>query len=974
MTPERWQQIEQLYHTAVKHEPDQRAAFLDRACAGDKALRMEVESLLRHEGEASFMELPALEVAVKKVAEGMAADSNVSTVSVPSKSSDLSMIGQIVAHYRILEELGEGGMGVVYRALDTKLNRPVAVKFLSEDLADPAARRRFQREAQMASSLNHPHILTVYDTGEFEERQYLVTEFVDGGTLMGWAHAEKRTWRQIVELLVGVADGLAAAHQAGILHRDIKPENILVAKNGYAKLADFGLAKLAEGTQGELSQALTERGTRPGVIIGTIPYMSPEQASGNPLDARADIFSFGIVLYEMLAGRRPFKGATDLELLQTIISRPAQPLEELRADLPVGLRMAVEKALEKDPAERYQTQRDLVVDLRRALRQKTEEALLRPSVYAAARRRWSLGIAAVATLLLVAGVAGWLARRTASSDENPLANAQFTRFTDFPGSEGDAAISPDGKFVAFLSDREGPFDVWLSQVGTGRFANLTQGREDTLGAPRSVGFSGDGSEIWLGGVVPPGGIAPGRRLRLMPLMDGTPRAFLREHVVNVAWSPDGERLVYHTGDPGDPMFVADRTGANARQIFVSSITGGHNHYPVWSQDGRWIYFVTGFGATREMDLCRIAHSGGEPERLTHHNNDVVYPTPIDSRTVLYVSPAEDGSGPWLWALDVERKATRRVSFGLEKYTSLAASSDGRRLVATVSNPTASLSSVPILDRLAEERDVKLFPLPTVRALMPRFGPASLFYLSSRGAGDGLWSYQDGQAVEIWKGADGALREPPAVSPDGRRVIVLLRRQGKGHLHVLSADGAELQPLAETIDAQATACWSRDGKWIVTGGNDASGHPGLFKIPVEGGAPIRLVAGRALNPVWSPDGSLIVYAGPQSSRYVPLLAVRPDGTPVELPVIQLPVGGQATRITPERYRFLPNGKSLVYMQGQLESQQDFRLLDLATKKTRTLTHLNNSAFTRTFDITPDGKQIVFDRLRENSDIVLIDLPK
>src|SRR5438046_805620 len=240
-------------------------------------------------------------------------------------------------------------MGVEYRAVDTKLNRAVAVKFLWDEVSDTAARRRFQREAQMASSLNHPHILTVYDVGEFEGRQYLVTEFVDGGTLKTWADAQKRTWQEILELLVGVADGLAAAHQAGILHRDIKPENILVATNGYAKLADFGLAKLNEPIPDDAT-TVTEGPTRQGVIIGSIPYMSPEQASGKPLDARSDIFSFGSMLFEMLAGRRPFEGATSLELLQAIIHRPALPLSEPRPDLPVGLRMAVEKALDKDPA------------------------------------------------------------------------------------------------------------------------------------------------------------------------------------------------------------------------------------------------------------------------------------------------------------------------------------------------------------------------------------------------------------------------------------------------------------------------------------------------------------------------------------------------------------------------------------------------------------------------------------------------
>ena len=241
-------------------------------------------------------------------------------------------------------------MGAVYRAFDTKLNRAVAIKVLSGDVADAAARRRFQREAQMASSLNHPHILTVH-----------VTELVDGGTLKDWAKAEKRTWRQTVELLTDVADGLAAAHAAGMTHRDIKPANILVAKNGYAKLADFGLAKLTETTPDDVTRTPAEDLTHPGMIVGTISYMSPEQASGGPVDARSDIFSFGVVLYEVLAGRRPFTGSTDLEKLQAVIHGVTPPLAE---SVPAALRSVTEKALEKDRADRYQSMREMVVDLR----------------------------------------------------------------------------------------------------------------------------------------------------------------------------------------------------------------------------------------------------------------------------------------------------------------------------------------------------------------------------------------------------------------------------------------------------------------------------------------------------------------------------------------------------------------------------------------------------------------------------------
>ena len=306
MTPERYQRLMALFEAACERGVDDRAAFLDQACSGDFALRRDVEELLAADRKSrGLLEKPLAALA--------------STVT-----------GTQIGPYRIEAKLGEGGMGMVFRALDTKLNRPVAVKFLSDDLADAAARRRFQREAQMASSLNHPHILTVYDAGELEGRQYLVTEYIDGGTLKDWARSAKRTWREIVELLVGVADGLATAHAAGILHRDIKPDNILITRSGYAKLADFGLAKLAEDPlPQEATRTLTEGRTSPGVVIGTIAYMSPEQASGKPLDARSDVFSFGVVLYEMVAGRRPFTGATDLEILQTIIHGTPQPWETI---------------------------------------------------------------------------------------------------------------------------------------------------------------------------------------------------------------------------------------------------------------------------------------------------------------------------------------------------------------------------------------------------------------------------------------------------------------------------------------------------------------------------------------------------------------------------------------------------------------------------------------------------------------------
>jgi serine/threonine protein kinase len=842
-------------------------------------------------------------------------------------------------------------MGEVFRAFDTKLNRPVAIKFLSAELADAAARRRFQREAQTASSLNHPHILTVHDAGDFEGRQYLVTEFVDGGTLATWGTQEKRAWRQVAELLTGVADGLATAHDAGILHRDIKPANILVAKNGYAKLADFGLAKLQEPSDPGGTRTITEGGTRPGLLMGTIPYMSPEQASGRTVDSRSDIFSFGIVLYESLGGERPFTGATDLEVLQKVIHATPPPLPET---VPAGLRSLVEKALENDPADRYQSMRELVVDLRRMTRQKTGEHLP-PAVVVPKRHAW-LPWALVA--ILVAGLGVWiLARRPPPTVQNPLSNAQFARLTDFEGAETNPAISPDGKFVAFISNRSGTFDVWLIQASGSSLANLTQGRMgDARGPLRGIGFSGDGSEVWSGGT-------ESRRLMLWPLMGGAPHNFLGEHAAEVAWSSDGTRLVYHRWEAGDPTFVADHNGANERQILKNQ-PGLHSHFPVWSKDGRWIYFVRGRPSTREMDLWRISPDGREPEQLTRLNTDIAYPAPIDERTVLFVAHDENGAGPWLWAFDMETRTSQRVSSGLEQYTAVAATADGRRLAASVVNAQVNLWSVPITNRTMEEKDVAAFPLPTARAQAPRFGGGSLFYLSSRDGADGLWSYRDGQALEIWKGSEGALQSAPAVSADGSSVAFALRRDGKRQMNVIAADGTRLHPLSSDVDVRGTASWSPDGKWIVAAGSDRDGA-GLFKLPAEGGAPVRIATGPFLDPVWSPRGDLIVYGGTQVFTQMPLLAVHPDGTPATLPEINVQRDG-------ERARFLPDGKGLVYMLGTTTAGQDFWLLDLSTMRSRRLTRLSNPAAMRTFDITSDGSRIVFDRLRENSDILLIDL--
>jgi serine/threonine protein kinase len=351
MTPERWQQVKEIFNSALQHEPAQRSVFLSNACGGDESLRQEVESLISsHEKDGSFIDSPAFEVAAEILTNG----------------KEL-MVGQRVGHYEILSTLGKGGMGEVYLAEDTRLGRKVALKFLPSSLSGDQDRlRRFELEARAASALNHPNILTIYEVGSADSRQFIATEYVEGETLrQRMAHSHLRV-AEALDVAIQVASALAAAHQAGILHRDIKPENIMWRHDGYIKVVDFGLAKLTEteNITVDTSQSTALRvDTETGMVMGTTAYMSPEQARGQRVDARTDIWSLGVVLYEMIAGRSPFSGKTNSDVLVSILER--EPKALLSPDVPESLDWVLTKALTKDREDRYQTAREMLADLRR---------------------------------------------------------------------------------------------------------------------------------------------------------------------------------------------------------------------------------------------------------------------------------------------------------------------------------------------------------------------------------------------------------------------------------------------------------------------------------------------------------------------------------------------------------------------------------------------------------------------------------
>jgi serine/threonine protein kinase/Tol biopolymer transport system component len=993
MTPERSRRVQELFHSALGRPPDERATFLNDACAGDESLRLEVESMFSaNEKDGSFLDSPEY----AKIADPLRGDRS------------QSMVGRMVGHYRILAFLGAGGMGEAFLAEDPRLRRKVALKLLpSHFVGDQARLHRFRQEARAASALNHPNILTVHEIGEADGTHFIATEFIDGETLRASIKRTRMKLSEALDVATQVASALSAAHQAGVVHRDIKPENVMLRRDRLVKVLDFGLAKLTEraGVQvidpeGSTNVVLN---TRSGVVMGTVRYMSPEQAQGTAVDARTDVWSLGCVIYEMVTGHFPFEGTTSSHVIVSILEHEPPPLSHYSIEVPAELQRIVRKALQKDREERYQTAKDMALDLktlRRELDVKAElDYSVQPVVSRAAaaqdgeqaavetlqesraltnavgeaRLKWSarylvtritrhwlgmLAALAMAALMVAAAVIAWRLDRSDYWWSNPLANAQFTPLTDFPGTEADAAISRDGKFVSFLSDHDGPFDVWVGQIGTGGFNNLTKQHVADMRNPdvRGLGFSPDGSVIsfWVRH-------ANRTTVWAVPTMGGTARPYLDGPELD--WSPDGTRMVYHTNDDGDPLFVTAPNEKAGKQIYAAD-RGVHCHFPIWSPDGAFIYFVQGFPPD-EMDIWRIRPTGGPAERITFHSSRVTYPTLLNEQMLLYIARADDGTGPWLYGMDLDRRVPHRISLGVERYTSIAASADGRRLVATVANPDASLWRVPISDRVVEESAAQRIALPTVRGLSPRIGPGYLVYLSSKGGNDGIWKFADGTAVELWSASLGRVLEGAAISPGGHRIAFTAQKGGRNRLYAMNSNGTGLTELATSLNVRGAPAWPPVGEWITVAADQGKGV-GLFKIPLDGGAPIQLVAEQVANPVWSPDGRFLVYSGVEVGTTFPLKAITADGEPHSIPKLILSRGAN-------RFLFLAGGPMLVFLKGEFW-HKNFWLVDLVTGEQRQLTNFSREFHISDFDVSPDGREIIFSRMKENSNVILIDLPE
>jgi Tol biopolymer transport system component len=580
------------------------------------------------------------------------------------------------------------------------------------------------------------------------------------------------------------------------------------------------------------------------------------------------------------------------------------------------------------------------------------------SAAARTHRRW-LPVAAAAVVVLALAYAAF--RLIAPGEQpwhNPLANARFTRLTDWPGVEQAAEISRDGRWAAFLADRDGHTDAWLTQIGSGEYRNLTGGGYSGLVNPflRVLGFSADGSFVTLWIRSADGSRPEDIKLMSAPVAGGALRDFL-PGVGEVAWSHDGRRIVYHTTAPGDPLFVQD-VGGTAHQIYIAP-AGVHCHFPIWSADDSYIYFARGTPPNR-WDLWRIRPTGTGLERITFHDARVSHPVLLDAHTLLYLAGDAQGAGPWLYALDLEGRASHRVSFGLERYASLAASASGARLLATVAEPSSSIWSTAL--EAVSPGAVAPAALVSSTGLSPRAGPDYLLYVATRAGRQGIWKTQQGQSRELWGDAHATIVGAPAIAVDGRHIAFTVADGEQTTLYTMDSDGGSVRALTPALALRGNPAWAPDGRSVVSAVL-RDGEPRLASIFLDG-SPVRpLVSEYSIDPVWSPDGRFLLYSGADVGTTFPLRAVAADGRPYSIPPLILTRGAR-------RVVFSPDARSIVVLRGDV-GHKNFWRVDLGTGAQRQLTELAPEVVIRDFDLSRDGGAVLYDRIEEGSRIALIE---
>jgi eukaryotic-like serine/threonine-protein kinase len=791
MKLERWQQVDQVFQSALERAPAERAAFINEACGGDDALRREVEALLAADGEAeSFIEAPAYTVAAPLIVG----------------SDPPSLQGKSIGHYQIVSLLGKGGMGEVYRARDTRLDRTVALKILPADVAADADRvRRFEREARAASALNHPNILTIYDIGVDDGRHFIAAELVEGVTLRQKLEGRRLSPAEAVEVAAQVASALDAAHGAGIVHRDIKPENVMVRPDGLVKVLDFGLAKLAEAAPPVVdSQAATlaRNSTEEGAVLGTPRYMSPEQARGLKVDARTDVWSLGVLIYEVVAGCRPFSGDTPSDIIAAILEREPPPLSQYASDLPAELGRIVAKALEKDREVRYQSAKELLADLRRLRRDldsaQTGVAGRPPGVVRLPRWLLWISVLVVTVAALAAGLWMWL--KMEPPPPKILRSVQITR-----DGRGKATLVTDGPRIYF-SQRVDLQQGILAQVSS------TGGEPSVIPAPFSTAFimdiSPSRSELLVLNPARPNELES--PLWVLPTLSSSPRRLGDVLAHSAAWSPDGGRIIYAKGTD---LYQVGVDGKDSRQLATAP---ARPMGLTWSPDGKRLSFYLRDPQTSLFSLWEVAADGTNLRPLLPDwkNSAFLGKWTPDGRYFVFLS----NHNVWAWRertgfFQSERPKPVQLTFGPTEYCCPMPGLDGRKLYVT-----------------GRQR----------RGELMRYDAKTRQFVS----------YLSGMSAELL-----------SFSKDGEWVAYVTYPEG--HLWRSKVDGGERLQLSFSPMQAHQPRWSPDGKKLAFPARAPGGVWQIYLVALEGGSPQPLVPeGQAYpqqsDPEWSPDGETLVF--------------------------------------------------------------------------------------------------------------------
>jgi serine/threonine protein kinase len=791
MKAERFKQIDEIFDAALELQSSEREAFLQEACKSDAELRKEVDSLLKAFNKAEFfIETPALEVAAKSLAD------------VPVEQSD-TRANQTFGHYRIISLLGAGGMGEVYLAEDSRLGRKVALKFLPAQFTKDSERvQRFKREARAASALNHPNILTIYEIGQEEEAYFIATEFIDGHTIHHYINHSKMRVRQTIDVAIQIAGALSTAHSAGIIHRDIKPQNLMLRNDGYVKVLDFGLAKLTERGATDAFQTVLSARTDPGRVMGTISYMSPEQALGQNVDQRTDIFSLGVVLYEMLTGNVPFKGNSAAAIFDEILNKKPAPIAASNPDISPELERIINRALEKDREVRYQTASDMRAELK-LLQRKLDPGITNSvSIPNAILQRmpahalWIKMALLVLVLAIFASTTWFLISHLKTPPPN-WAHANAFKITDWAGTEMFSNLAPDGKSVIFVSRISGNYDIYSKRIGAKKAENLTENYKDDDTQP-AISF--DGKRIAFRSSREGGGIF------IMTETGESPKKLIG-FGYNPAWSPDGKEIVCTENS----IETGARTQSISKMWIVSTITGESRVLTEsdavqasWSPNNKRIaYWSLTEGIQR--DIRTISVKGGEPVPVT---NDAIQDfNPVwspDGRYLYFITNRKGILGLWRVEIDEDSGKTlgepELVPLPSSRSCHVSFSQDGKSMtyVQITQNQNAQrITFDPVTEKIIGQPVNATYGSTTVGA--PAISPdGSLLAYIKSGAGveSELFVLKEGTNVANQITENSGTNLIPRWSPDGKQIAAYSNQNGSYQIYSMNSDGSGRQQLTD----------------------------------------------------------------------------------------------------------------------------------------------------------------------------------